>query len=498
VTAKIDSTDAHQNGHRQIMQQRSVFIAGGGPAGLAAALLFEQLGWDEIVIAERRVSPTDFEKNKSFNYQIDGRGQKLLRRLGLADQLPECGVANRSFTATVVKPDGSAKAAQVPIIDPDRPVCYWTTRRNLLSLLAGSIENRSSGKITLLYGYEVIGLGDNAETGSVDVAVAGVDGDKRSYSPNLILACDGLVSTVRDAAQARPEVQSGHFAMTECPSPSAQMRYRVLNFPPQFASAKGNVAINDNTMAYIFPSTFTDFARMGSLFAFPVAGEEQPRSLNIIRESDHHIWTIDDAEELLRFLEESYPQLDIRSLIPMSEAEAFVSLRPGKFPEPQYAENLCISLGAEAAKTEFLLVGDSAHAFPPDLGLGVNSALEDLEHLALEFEKGDDWREATQCYAAARLPESKSLVRLVQTVFPEQYSTRKWATRRWVAFFMVQTLLNRIVPFWVDKPAFLLTQNPNLPYSEIEQRKLRSERNIRFITMGVLALATGAAAYLLF
>jgi 2-polyprenyl-6-methoxyphenol hydroxylase-like FAD-dependent oxidoreductase len=298
------------------MKNPSVFIAGGGPSGLAAALLFDQLGWDNIVVAEQRASPTDFEKNKSFNYQIDGRGQKLLRRLGLDCELPKCGVANSSFTATVVKPDGSAKMTKAPIIDPDRPICYWTTRRNLLTLLSDATKSTPSKSIELLYGHSFEGFSEDPSDGSLQVKTAGPDGHIRAFAPDLILACDGLTSATRAAAQKHADTPKDHFEMIEHPSPAAQMRYRVLNFPPAFASADGKTAIDDERMAYIFPSIFTDFERTGALFAFPVAGANQPRSLNIIREADHHIWSIEKSEDLLSFLEESYPQLDIRRLIP--------------------------------------------------------------------------------------------------------------------------------------------------------------------------------------
>ena len=478
-----------------LMGSRSVFIAGGGPSGLAAAILFEQLGWDEIILAEQRLSPKDFEKNKSFNYQIDGRGQKLLQRIGLADRLPEVGVANTSFSMTVVKPDGSSKVSDAMIVNAKRPVCYWTTRRKLQTLLAQAAAEVPNGRIKLLYGHTVSGIRDNPETGTADVEVLDREGNIVPFAPDLILACDGLNSTMRQSAQACREVPDGHFSMNECPSPSAKLRYRVLNFPSIFQAARGEVQVDDRTMAYIFPSRHSDIRRTGSLFAFPVAGEDQPRSLNIIREADHHIWSIETAEELLAFLEDSHPQLDIRRLIPVAEAQDFVAMRPGKFPEPQYASYLHTEIGSGVPKTQFLLIGDSAHAFPPDLGLGVNSALEDLEMLATALTNDPDWRAAVQTYATKRLPESKALVRLVQTVFPEQYGTRPWAMKRWVAKFLVGSLLNKLAPSLVDQHAFLLTQDPDLSYTQIEHRKLRSERNALMIGLSLGAAILGIAVW---
>jgi len=105
------------------MAKRSVFISGGGPRGLAAALLFHKLGWHEITVAERRTSPQDFEKNKAFTYQVSALGQALLKRLGIADRLDHFGVANTAFTATSIGPNGTVKTQDVPIIDANRPTC---------------------------------------------------------------------------------------------------------------------------------------------------------------------------------------------------------------------------------------------------------------------------------------------------------------------------------------------------------------------------------------
>ena len=472
------------------MAKRSVFIGGGGPAGLAAALLFHQLGWEEIILAEARTGPQDFEKNRAFNYQIDARGQKLLKRLGIVDRMHDCGVENTEFTATTIKPDGSTSVATPPIIDPDRPPAFWSTRRMLLTMLYDAIVERNDGRITLHYDHTIEGVSET-ETGA-EVTIKASDGSIKTFAPDVIVACDGMGSVLRGSVEALPSLPEGHFALTRHPSISSELQYKVLNLPAQFEAAGGAVQIVDNTMTYIIASKFTDSRRACALFSFPVT-PNHPRTVNLIREKDHILWTFTKPEELIDYLVEAFPQVDMRALISMEEAQDFVDLKPGRFPIAQYTANLSVKLG----ETDFLLIGDAGHAFPPDLGLGVNSALEDLHILADYLIENPDHSAAIAGYEKQRPPESAALVRLVQTVFPEQYNTRPWAFRKWVAGFFARKALHPIVPGLVDKHAFLLSQDPEMDFVTMEQKKLRTDRNVARIGMGVVALA-GLSALALF
>jgi FAD binding domain len=62
--------------------RRSAVIVGGGPSGLAASLLLEKCGWDDITIVEKR-NTNFFESSKAYLYLIDGRGQKCRNALGI-------------------------------------------------------------------------------------------------------------------------------------------------------------------------------------------------------------------------------------------------------------------------------------------------------------------------------------------------------------------------------------------------------------------------------
>ncbi len=487
--------------------RRSVFISGAGPTGMVAAMLFDALGW-EVVLCERRASPQDFEKNKSFNYLIDPRGQEMLRRLGIYDRLYDCGVETRGFTGTTLTPDGRSVTKSPPIIDPARPTCFWTTRRAFLTMLHDALRERG-GRIELLYEHEVTrleaeGAADRAagSGGRARVLVTGPDGSERRFAPDLVLACDGLNSAIRRAAAALDAVPPGHFAMQQSSSISTGLRYKVLNLPARFEAAGGTIKVDDNRMSYIIPSRHKDRIKACSLFAFPVADPDHPRSVNIIREADHHLWTITDADELLDFLDDAFPQLDMRALVSREEAADFVSFEPGSFPASQYARHLVARLGEGDDAAHVVLLGDAAHAFPPDLGLGVNSALQDLTVLMRHMDEGgmgkgaplaDTLADALEAYAAEREPESRDLAWVVRNFFPEQYNHRPWALRRWAAGFVVRKQLNALAPRVFDKPAFYLSQDPAMTYGEMKRRKLRTDRRVRALAAGLVGLAGWAS-----
>lgn len=451
------------------------------------------MGWDEVILAERRPSPSDFEKNKSFNYLVDLRGQRILQRLGIADRLYDCGVDTTNFTATTITTDGKAETKVVPIIDPHRPTCFWTTRRALLTMLYSAIEEMGSERLKVLYGHSVAGL-HRDERNAVQVKVHDRQGDEKTFAPDLILACDGLNSVIRQALEKEPEVLDGHFDMVAGDSISTGLRYKVLNLPSRFTTANGEVAVDDNRMSYIIPARHKDRRKACALFAFPVVDPSHPRSVNLIREGDHELWTLESGEALLAWMEDAFPELDIRSLVPLEEAEDFVKLEAGAFPAPQYASNLHIALGPDDAPTQAVLIGDAAHAFPPDLGLGVNAALQDLEVLAQHLDAEQNLGEAARAYAKARFPESRDLVWVVEKTFPEQYNHHPTKLKLWALGFFGRWGLHKVAPGVFDKPAFLLSQDPNMPYGEMRMRKKRTDIRYRGLLGGLAILAAAGAA----
>ena len=53
----------------------------------------------------------------------------------------------------------------------------------------------------------------------------------------------------------------------------------------------------------------------------------------------------------------------------IQELASFCSTQPGTFPKPQHANCFATTIGGGTKKgAGFIILGDAAHAFPPDLG----------------------------------------------------------------------------------------------------------------------------------
>lgn len=452
-----------------------VLIAGAGPSGLAAALMCLHRGWTDIVLVERRADPDRFERGKAFNYQLDGRGQAILEHIGVdADRLRRYGLPNDHFKLTQFSPDGASKTSSPPILMPDRKTPYWMTRQNLLRMLQELLAERNrSGAATILYGHVLAGM-EHGNHGNAVAVVNGPDNEELHYCADLILGCDGLGSQVRRGLeQVLPE---SNFGMTSFPSPSAGLRYKVLSLPPRFPVSGCEAGVHDHEMAYAFLSTYKDKDKRLALFALPVPSATENRNMNIILPPDHEFWSLTSVEDVMAFLTEGFPQLPLTSLVTPQETEAFVNGAPGAFPEPQFANRIHASFSDGEAATDVLLIGDAAHAFPPDLGMGVNSALEDLRVLnELLDQHAEQISTAAAVFAQVRLPENKALVRLVQSVHPYQYNQIPWRLKLWMLKFVLQLGISKVTGGRVGPPGFVLSQHHRMGFVEMEQKKQRAD-----------------------
>lgn len=494
---------------------RNVLIVGGGPAGLAVALMLAKRGWTEITVLEKRVAADYYEPDKSFSYLIDGRGQKLTDLLGLTEKLATIGVANTEFYLTRIQPNGSRKTMKLPLIDPTRKPAYWLPRRAFVQLLYQEIEQHWSDRITVLFNTQCIEINQIVKDGltTLEVIVEEISNERENstcqqrFEPSLLIGCDGIHSIVRSTLHQWD--RSGKFEMQQFPSPSSGLRYKVLNLPPNFPlDAKGLDAEGQEhavcTMSYAIRGAFRDRNRALSLGLLPLKDANAPRTANLITRPDHHLWQLNTPETVLDFLKQSFPQLPLHQILSSTELDRFTHSIGGAFPIPQFCSGLYSLLShpstsepSETAVPGILLLGDAVHCFPPDIGQGVNSALEDVVVLhQVLAENADNLARSLPQYEKVRSPDVRAVVRLAQFAAPWQYNQDRLQGRLWMLAFVVRLGLSKLLPL-INPPAFALIQNHDLSYQEIWQRNRRTTQLLTAMTGMLIAGLMGLVALLL-
>lgn len=111
-----------------------------------------------------------------------------------------------------------------------------------------------------------------------------------------------------------------------------------------------------------------------------------------------------------QWFQKTFPRLPLSddSVISTQEWDRFAQAEGTRFPPCQYSP--AIQISSENGEAGIVLVGDALHAFPPDIGQGINSGLEDAIALdkALRTETKHEIKSLgsrLQDYENERLPE---------------------------------------------------------------------------------------------
>lgn len=523
TSAAATSTSSTHTSIPPLQPNHGALIVGGGPAGVAAAIMLSKLrGWSGVTIVERSHDLSWADPDRSYVYGVDGRGVRCAEMLGVGSELLAAGVDITSVPLTRVGRDGKANTRMVGTKDPN-VATYWMPRASLMKVLVGGLEgwnkqspSKQNNQVEVLTSSRVVAVERDRSTGRVAVTVeVGKSRDKKTLYPSLVLGCDGINSVVRKALErwakedGKGEDQAPTFSLRSYPSPAAGLKFKVLRLPPnpKLQPTKGDdsTTLRNPSFAVLVGSYKGRPLRMGLL---PVRDESMGRTGNIITPPDHPFWQSPpqgDAAACRAALAEAFPQADWDALVPEDVMRAFAESEGGVFPAPQASDGVAYVLekggGGEAAPsaTAVLLVGDAAHAFPPDLGQGVNAALQDVQALERHLSENSSSSKsspssslatAARAYGADRAPEADALAKLVSFGYPYQYQQSPVRAKVWMLGFLARLALSKLtLGVLVAPPAFMLVQNTRLRYGEVlAKSRATTARLWGVFLLGVVAL----------
>ena len=154
-----------------------------------------------------------------------------------------------------------------------------------------------------------------------------------------------------------------------------------MQLPPQFEIpiGDGSSMKTDGETMYSLVSVNTgplDTIRLGLL---PMKDNTSIRPANVIARPNHDVWKITDGESMRAWFEKSFPRFPFQKgshMVPQAEWDRFAKADALQFPSCQYSPGL--QTCSPDNESGIVLLGDSSHAFPPDIGQGINAGFTDV------------------------------------------------------------------------------------------------------------------------
>jgi len=350
-----------------------VAVAGGGPGGLCIAIGLAQQGHDVVVLDRLEDPLTRGTVNRDRSYPVDiyGSGLLALKKLGTADEGMPLRKRLLDFKGHLHEGDFGRRE---PPKDTWEEGLIGTRDDIVLGLQEHVAQCRSQwpGSVSILHGVDVTGVDLKGRT-LVVPEDSGAEAKAAASGPfDLICACDGKYSKVRDsAAEQDPEL----VITTREGRAVGEQRYKTVNCDK--IVGEGNNELLKPGWLYNYHGA--EIARM------PAGG-----AIGIVA-----IWSDRDLQPGM--LKERFPRL-----MPAitAEEEAAYDTRPvqdtsGGFVCSQVVAGDCVAL-----------VGDCT-CTPPPPGMGCNHAFQAAWSLVEALSKpgaSDDVAATLRAYNEARVP----------------------------------------------------------------------------------------------
>lgn len=484
-----------------ILDGRVVVIGAGMTGYLTAAALAER-GLKHITLVDSAPGPMPFEVARPYTQVVYEAGQRVLATLpGLEQRFRRAAVCQNVRVVRSI--DAQGKDTTTHSTPPSGPV-YWILKATLLEILDDYVRSTYPA-VTILNSTSFVDVQTRPEDVSskskpgapqlTHVLLAKGDAgskDEVALPCDLLVACDGMKSRVRDVAKKNEEdIDSAHsMALFTAPTPSTGMSPKglALGVRPIISAAGRPDEFAEPTMIYRF------LGKEGAEDAFdiillPVGAPEEERRARvgvICVPETHPLLAVKDAEEGLKLFERNFPQLRIRDLISVDEMRTFLETDARPFPEVQRPLSLVGRFRSGGGSIMFL--GDAAHSFPPDTAQGIQSAFEDVRVFKQVLDAAAPSvtvHQVAKVYEGKRDKEIWALMKLCLFASPFQYG-QSWAGQmRHRVDKNLRSGLSVIAP-WLFQPNADTLIRQGLSYEEVTRRSRGTTRNLLLLGISIV------------
>jgi salicylate hydroxylase len=333
--------------------QPTVIVAGAGIAGLCLALVLRQHGV-AVRVLERSAELTEV----GAGIQISANGMRVLRWLGLEDEMRAVACNPRSFRAVDWR-DGHALHTIAY-----REEHYQLHRADLLNVLKAHVPEG------------VVHLGERVTGFTQTASAVAVESDRGRYTAEALVGADGIHSTVRELLFGADQ-----------PRFAGQICWRFV--------------VDSDKLAAV-PEPLTWHGPHGHVVMYPVSAG---RRVNVVAYIDSREWFVESwhLEASRDEVHRAYPGWDpaIHALIDAADRVNKWAMF-ARDPLPHWTEG------------RVTLMGDAAHPMLPFLAQGAVMAIEDAYALGTLLARLPA-PEALRKYQELRLPRATAVQRAARS-----------------------------------------------------------------------------------
>lgn len=450
----------------------NAIVIGGGPAGLASAIMLAQRGY-QVKVFDKAKQPlpadspewSNFVNERNYNIGLSGRGQKALKVLNVMDRIEKyTSSVNGRIDWTPERPDVAnevnyeGKSYTTKCIQRDR----------LVAALLEEIHENYPEKISYSYDTDCRNVEWLRDENQREICLLTLTKSSDPIIPYnvtwieksaFVIGADGAQSLIRSIIHEDNKLKVFKFE---------DKNVRVYRTIPMYLPDKP-------TDKKVGRKDVNYSVRTKSDINFDALPTKEGIYLGVVlfRPWDNRFKEMKTLEKGKEFFQKLFPMF--APFIRDSDIEDFISKSDSKFAKFSY-----VGPNLHKGQTTVLL-GDSIHTVKPFFGLGVNSAFEDILVLKQSLDKtNDSIPKALQVYSKERAKEAKTMVEIskkldggfFQFVFP----------------LIVDSIFHRIAPI-VFKPNIIsLIQNENLSYTQVRTRK-RLDRVMQLAFVGFSLVA---------